>query len=179
MQKIKLIVKVIIIILIICGIIIFMWLKSLFGPYSSQQKIEKEFYKNYSVISELTSYMEKTGFENIDIQGNDYIYDDGNFGTWYVCDDEIGTEGIEKIPDVKLVGMLNEVFTKRKYQVVNKNGSTISFQLWSNLDASEGVAYVNGGDIPSIPFLTKYKKLDKENWFYYEADFNEWKSKNE
>lgn len=61
-----------IVILLVCGIILYMWLRTLF-PYSSQQEIEKEFYKNYEAISELTSYIENTGFVNINIQDTDYI----------------------------------------------------------------------------------------------------------
>ena len=62
MRKINFIIKITIVILVICGIIIYMWLRSLFGPYSSQQKIEKEFYKNYETILEITSYIEKAGY---------------------------------------------------------------------------------------------------------------------
>ena len=75
--------------------------------------------------------------------------------------------------------MLNKIFTERKYEVVRKNDKTILFQLWANLDVGKGVVYVSSGEEPSIEFLTKYEKLDKENWFYYESDFNKWKLENE
>lgn len=160
-------------------IMLFMTIKLSKETYSTDKKIKKEFYDNYDRISCITKILEETSYSQINIQSVDYIYDDGNFGTWYVRDDETGIGGVEKISNVELLEMLNEIFLERKYQVVNKKDKTISFQLWANLDAAEGVAYVSSGEAPSIEFLTKYEELDKENWFYYEADFNEWKLKNE
>ena len=168
-----------VILVFIVIIVLFLTLKLLKGNYSTDKNIKKEFYDNYDAISCITEVLEETSYSTIDIQNVDYIYDDGNFGTWYVRDDEIGTEGIEKIPDVELVEMLNKIFTERKYQVITKKDNTIMFQLWANLDVGKGVVYVSNGETPSIEYLTKYEKLDKENWFYYEADFNEWKLKNE
>lgn len=101
-----------------------MWLRSLFGPYSSQQKIEKEFYKNYETILEITSYIEKAGYVNINIQGTDYIYDDGNYGTWYVqsgnANDTVN-DGRKEIGDDKIIKELSHLFKDKKYQVINKN----------------------------------------------------------
>lgn len=182
MRKINFIIKIIIVILGVCGIIIFMWLRSLFGPYSSQQKIEKEFYKNYETILEITSYIEKAGYVNINIQGTDYIYDDGNYGTWYVqsgnANDTVN-DGRKEIGDDKIIKELSHLFKDKKYQVINKNGNAISFQLSSNLDMGAGIVYAIDGIEPSLQFLTKLKKLDKNNWYYYEEDFNEWKRLNE
>lgn len=160
--------------------VLFLIIKLSGGKYSTDKKIKKEFYDNYDTISYITEALEEeTSYSIIKIQGVDYIYDDGNFGTWFVCDDEIGTERTEKIQDVELVEALNKIFKERKYEVVRKNDKTILFQLWATLDVGKGVVYVSGGEEPSIEFLTKYEKLDKENWFYYESDFNKWKLKNE
>lgn len=177
MKKNKLIIKIIIVLLIVCGIIIFMWLRSLFGPYSSQKKIEREFYKNYETILEITSYIENTGFENVNIQATDYIYDDGDYGTWYVKNGDV--EGVENIENQYFVEMISELFNKRKYQVIAKNENTIYFQLSANIDAGSGVAYSIDGSEPTLQFLTKSEKMDKENWYYYEENFNEWKRLNE
>lgn len=177
MQKIKLIIKIIIVILIVFGIIIFMWLKSLFGTYSSQKKVEQEFHKNYETILEITSYIENTGFETVNLQATDYIYDDGNYGTWYVKNGDV--EGVENIENRYFIDTISELFNKRKYQVIAKNGNTIYFQLWANLDEARGVAYSIDGSEPTLQFLTKSKKMDKENWYYYEENFNEWKQLNE
>ncbi len=170
--------KLIFVILAFVIIVLFLTIKLSKGNYATDKKIKKEFYNNFDTILSITKMLEETSYSRINIQNVDFLYDDGDFGTWYVRDDKTGKEGIEKIPNVELVEMLNKIFTERKYQVVCKRDKTIYFQLWANLDAGAGVAYVCNGEEASIQFLTKYEKLDKENWFYYEADFNEWKLKN-
>ncbi len=177
MKKIKLIIMIISVILIVCGIIIFMCLRSLFGTYYSQKKIEQELHKNYETLLEITSYIENTGFENVNIQAADYIYDDGDYGTWYVENGDV--EGIENIENQYFIDTISELFNKRKYQVIAKNGNTIYFQLWANLDAGSGIAYSIDGSKPTLQFLTKLEKIDKENWYYYEENFNDWKRLNE
>lgn len=169
-----------IVILLVCGIILYMWLRTLF-PYSSQQEIEKEFYKNYEAISELTSYIENTGFVNINIQDTDYIYDDGNYGTWYVQSgdaNDTANDGRKEIGDDKVVKELLHLFKDKKYQGINKAGNAISFQLNSTLDMGAGIVYSIDGTEPSMQILTKLEALDKDNWYYYESDFNEWRRLN-
>lgn len=168
------------IVIIVCGIILYMWLRTLF-PYSSQQEIEKEFYKNYEAISELTSYIENTGFVNINIQDTDYIYDDGNYGTWYVQSgdaNDAANNGRKEIGDDKVVKELLRLFKEKRYQVINKHGNAISFQLNSTLDMGAGIVYSIDGAEPSMQILTKLEALDKDNWYYYESDFNEWRRLN-
>ena len=167
-----------VILVFIVIIVIFLTIKLSKENYSTDKKIKKEFYDNYDIISCITETLEEIPYSNINIQNVDYIYNDGNFGTWYVCDDEIGIEGIKKIPNVKLIEMLNKIFTERKYQLVSKNDKTISFQLWSNLDDGRGIAYTPDGNPPTLQFLTKFEKLKKENWYYYEENFNEWRLNN-
>lgn len=67
-----------------------------------------------------------------------------------------------------------------KYSVINKENNVISFQRFSTLDAGKGIAYSIDRHIPdqnSIQFLTKIERLSEEGWYYYEADFNEWESR--
>lgn len=63
--------------------------------------------------------------------------------------------------------------------VIGKENNTIYFQMWSNLDSGHGIAHTIDGTEPTLQFLTKSKKLNEDNWYYYEEDFNEWKLKNE
>lgn len=105
------------------------------------------------------------------------IYDEGDYGTWYVKNDNVN--GVMNIENNDIVDTLSELFNKRKYQVIAKDGNTISFQLWANLDAGSGIAYSIDGSEPTLQFLTKSEKMDKENWYYYEENFNEWKRLNE
>lgn len=145
--------------------------------YTTEKGIKNEFYDNYDTILYLTKYLENEPYSEINIQNVDYIYEKREFGTWYVRDEKNGCEGIQEITDSKIVSILNELFRHRKYQVINKEDNTVSFQLWSNLDAGKGFAYVSDGNSLSIEFLTRYENI-QENWYYYESNFNEWRLRN-
>lgn len=145
------------------------------SPYISEPDIKKEFYDNFETISDVTEYIKNSPYSNVNITDVDYIYEEGEYGTWYVSDEVSGNGGKQKIEDNEIVNTLNALFRDDKYQVITKSGGTISFQLWSNFDMTKGFAYVADGGTPYQEFLTKYEKLDKENWYYYETDFNEWK----
>ena len=41
-----------------------------------------------------------------------------------------------------------------------------------------GIVYSIDGAEPSMQILTKLEALDKDNWYYYESDFNEWRRLN-
>lgn len=71
------------------------------------------------------------------------------------------------------------MFKEKRYQVINKHGNAISFQLNSTLDMGAGIVYSIDGAEPSMQILTKLEALDKDNWYYYESDFNEWRRLNE
>ena len=175
--------KRIVFILIFCIVIAVFVMCFLYEPYTSSKEIIHEFNKNYDSIVKITTYMQNAPYSSIDIQGVDYIYaEDGKMGMWYV--NNKGSEGDEYIGEMPIdnediVKELTEMFRKHKYQVIDKDGNTIYIQMWSNLDAGSGIAYTVDGVKPQIQFLTKLEKLDKENWYYYEADFNKWKQENE
>lgn len=151
-----------------------------FNPSINQEKAEKVLLNDYESICMIVDYMKNSEYVDITIQSNDYIYDDGNYGTWYVYDDTLKNTdtGNKKITDKIIVDILDMLFAKKLYKSISKNGNTISFLLWSNLDAGRGIAYTLDDSPPTLQFLTKSEKLKKENWYYYEEDFNEWKLKN-
>ena len=46
-------------------------------------------------------------------------------------------------------------------------------------DRSAGLAYsVDGENAPILQYLTKLEPLSQEGWYYYEADYNEWRLQN-
>lgn len=63
---------------------------------------------------------------------------------------------------------------------INKNGDTIEFLMWTKFtDFGAGLVYYTGSDgTPNIQFLTKLEQLPREGWYYYEEDYNDWRSKN-
>jgi len=86
-----------------------------------------------------------------------------------------------KIEDTTVAEAIDRLFEKRGYKGINRDGNTISFLIWTRLmDFGSGIAYSINGQVPddmSIQFLTKLEPLDKENWYYYEEDYNEWKNR--
>ena len=146
-------------------------------PRISQKKVEKIFFNDFETLAIIVDYMEKSECTEITIQSNAYIYDDGEYGTWFVHDDT-ENNGTKKIADEEIVNLLDMLFKHKKYEVISKVGNTISFQLWSNRDQGKGIAYTLDGNVPTLDYLTKFEKLNDENWYYYEEDFNEWKLRN-
>lgn len=61
---------------------------------------------------------------------------------------------------------------------IYKDGDTIEFLMWTKFtDFGAGLVYYTGSDgTPNIQFLTKLEPLPMEDWYYYEEDYNEWRS---
>lgn len=142
-------------------------------PRISQKKVEKIFLNDFEALAIIVDYMEKSEYTDISIWDSDYIYDEGEYGTWFVSEN-----GKQKIKDKEIVNILDMLFKQKKYEVISKVGNTISFQLWSNRDQGRGIAYTLDGNAPTLDYLTRFEKLKNENWYYYEEDFNEWKVRN-
>ncbi|MCC8013867.1 MAG: hypothetical protein LIO87_01620 [Eubacterium sp.] len=167
---------------------IFFWysfislLLSAFGfYYRNEDLIAKEYNKNYETISEIKDYLENQPYDTVNIDSGDYVFSSEDYGCWYVSDgqsEDLETGTVE-INDDEFVKKLNNVFKHRKYKIIVKSNNTVYFQLWSTRDIGKGIAYSADGSDLEIDFLTNSEPLSEENWYYYEADFNEWKRLNE
>ncbi|MCD7778987.1 MAG: hypothetical protein LUH47_10935 [Clostridiales bacterium] len=173
-------------VIIIVGIIIYYLPAIMIGGglsfrYSSKNKILREFNKNYDRLSEVSDYLLSVEYNTVWISSTDYIYDTEDYGTWYISDayGENAESGRVKINDDDFVNTLNYLFSNRKYNVINRDESTISFQLWANLDCGKGIAYSADGSSLNIDYLTYSEPLSEENWYYYEADFNLYRERRE
>lgn len=64
------------------------------------------------------------------------------------------------------------------YQEIRRTGNTVRFVKWTRMaDFESGICYVHDGT-PNIEFLTAAKPLSVNGWYYYEADYNEWRTDN-
>ena len=46
-------------------------------------------------------------------------------------------------------------------------------------EEERGIAYsINNESLPTVLYLTDVELLSENNWFYYEADYNEWRIDN-
>lgn len=76
--------------------------------------------------------------------------------------------------------IVGELDKKGYYQVMKRDG-TVVFDVWRKSFYAEfeaGFAYsVDGtGDLSTIQFLIGQKPLQEQNWYYYEEDYNQWRS---
>ena len=68
---------------------------------------------------------------------------------------------------------------KRKYKAITKHKNYVKFLMWTRFtDVGKGIVYSIDGRKPDVQYLTKLEPLDRPGWYYYESDFNEWKSQN-
>lgn len=67
---------------------------------------------------------------------------------------------------------------KRGCQVVGKNNNSVYFQFWSNLDSGRGIVFSIDGTNPELDYLTNLQRINEDNWYYYEEDYNEWELQN-
>ena len=100
--------KILLLLILIVGIIVTvviltgsLMIGGLFNPPINQEKAEKVLLNDYEIICTIIDYMKNSEYVDISIQSNDYIYDDGNYGTWYVWDDTLKNQvaGNKKIKD--------------------------------------------------------------------------------
>lgn len=112
-------------------------------------------------------------FENIDYS---YIYIDKSrcekgmmFTGPYTRDKEI--------EDTTVIKVLKDLLKNRGYHVVGRDGNTVFFQKYSVLGSERGITYsINGEDDPVVEFVVKLDKLEDDGWFYYEADYEEFRN---
>ena len=130
----------------------------LFNPSITQKKMQDIFKKDYEKLNVVAEFICESQYDNI-----------------YIVEKEDITDLV--IGDKKIIDAF-EWINDNGYDVISRENNTIYFQRWSNLDSGRGICYVIDGEIPTLQFMTRYEKLDKEKWFYYEEDFNEWKRRN-
>ena len=112
--------KILLLLILIIGIIVTvviligsLMIGGLFNPPINQEKAEKVLLNDYESICTIVDYMKNSEYVDISIQSNDYVYGDGNYGTWYVYDDTLKNldTGNKKFIDKTIVDILDMLFT--------------------------------------------------------------------
>ena len=84
----------------------------------------------------------------------------------------------QKINDKRVMKSLNKVLCYGKYLTVGKSDNTVFFKKWKFLEKDRGIAFsINKDEPPAVEFLVKYEKLSESGWYYYESDYEEWRTK--
>jgi hypothetical protein len=144
--------------LILIAVMVF--LRTLFPTPLSKEATEKDFAKNRDNILLVTHYLINCQDDSVYIHNAD-------------------SEEITNIEDLQVVDAIKTLFGKG-YSLIAKNGDTIHFQRSTRLmDFQSGIAYSIDGSEPQLPYLTKLDPLSDPNWYYYEADFNEFKKRDQ
>lgn len=91
----------------------------------------------------------------------------------------VGIRNEIKITDHKVRSAILFLFSKG-YDRIEKKDNTISFERWYDLfERFRGYAFSTDESAElTIEFLTETKKMQKNGWYYYVSDYNEWRSKN-
>ena len=84
----------------------------------------------------------------------------------------------QEIDNKTVLESLKKLLNNGKYNVVGKNGNTVFFQKWSFLEKDRGIAVsVNKEDLPLVEFLINSEHLSEIGWYYYEADYEEYRNR--
>lgn len=84
----------------------------------------------------------------------------------------------KNIKDKRVLDAITRLLEDRRYSVIGKSGNTVYFQKWERgADLGVGLAYSLDGLEPVLQYLTKLEPLLEENWYFYEEDYNEWRTR--
>ena len=134
--------------------------------WQGQNEMEKDFITNKEQIYLINNYLVESTYDSLFIN-------DLSEGSAF--------SGLERgdipIDSTEVVDAMKQL-RKRGYSVIRKRGNCVSFIRWRNKDNARGVVYSIDGHTPnesSIQYLTKLEPIKESGWYYYEADYNEWR----
>ncbi len=136
-----------------------------FNSPIGKEKMETIFTKDQELLTNVTNYLTNSGYDTVYIPSTMESGEMSNAGTTV------------KIDDIEVATTINTL-KKRGYSVIGRDGNTIHFQRWANLDNGCGIAYSINGNEPTLQFLTKLEPMTEPNWYYYEENYNEWRTRN-
>jgi hypothetical protein len=152
---------------VICLLVLMPGLTACDKDYLQAGDVDISFQQDYVLISDITEYMlslEETPVyiecEKIELRGR------------------FGEPMDFQSPEIE---RLVEALAEKGYLQIQKMDSIVVFDIWRkrfNEEFESGFVYstYGTGDLSAIPFLVYQRPLSKENWYYYESDYNEWRS---
>lgn len=130
-------------------------------------KIEEAFTANIDAFETVAEYMRALDRDSCFIES-----DNGQIKSIY---GEVPVENEEVVEAVKRLWQIG-CHLISKYADYN----SIKFELWSNMfGIDSGVLYViDDNEAPSVQYMTGLEETQFAKWFYYAADYEEWRLKN-
>lgn len=131
-------------------------------------KFEAIFLECYEDIETVVDFMIISEYETIIINAESR--------TGLYSKDGYHYESEELVLDTKMETAVNRLLKVGFKQIV-KSGNTIQLgQAHWLFSIDHGVACaINGQDLPDIDYVTELIPTEKEGWYYYVADFNQWR----
>lgn len=131
--------------------------------------VEEVFERDYSSLVDIVSYLLSLEESTVYIKCNPVR-----------VIDEYGDP--MEFTDLQTERLVNEL-AEKGYNRITKKRDIVVFYVWKKplYDEFEaGFGYSDDGmvDSSAVIFLTYQQPLSKENWCYYEADYNEWRARN-
>lgn len=128
--------------------------------------VDAVFEQDYDLIDEVTSHLLALEESGVWIQCREKEIS-GEFGKPM----EFQSSKIEQIV---------EELRNKGYYHISKRENVVIFDVWRkafDVEFEAGFVYsIDGsGDLSDVEYLTYQRPLSKENWYYYESDFNEWR----
>jgi len=148
--------------IVLITVAVFVFQQFSFVLKTKQEKAELYFDREEAQFVQLVGFF-------ADLNYNDaYIY---NSKGQYYCG---YTATIEDKTTLKAVKRLFEECDCKR---ITKARDTVIFQMWTRLnDFEAGICYTPN-NTPDIEFLTYVSPLSAEGWYYYEADYNVWRTR--
>lgn len=152
-----------IIFICVLALVIILLLNSAKGEGFNKETAQQKLNEDYGDISVVLTFLMQ--FENEDIYIND------TSGKMLV---DLTTKHIE---NKQVNNAVNNLLKKKGYIDIAKHGHSIYFTQQAGIgNVDYGVAYsIDGSGKLDIPFLTELVALDKPNWYYFVADYEQWR----
>lgn len=147
------------------------WISVIFAlagcsKFAFRDSTGKVFSRDYESLSLIADYLVSLEYDSVYIPSE---YKDGEMlisaTTCFIDNEDV----------INAIALLREAGCS----VIGKNDGVVTFVYWSTSDVGKGFAYSSDGSDPQLQFRTYLEKLSKENWFYYEEDFNLWRLENQ
>ena len=156
----------------LCLFIFLIITTQLSGCISPNQNIENAspadtFEADYIQLEQVANYLLDIKYDIVTIRSNGEVL--GDFGEKFT------------IENSNIRNTIDSLF-KNGYLIIIKNDSTVKFERWKKGLSPEfraGFAYDEmGKDNINIQYLIDCKEMHRSNWYYFELDYNEWRTNN-
>ena len=138
------------------------------NQYIDSADIKKTFEEDYEELKIIADFLLAQKYSSISIQRNQN-YMVANFGEHFPFDND------------EVENTVNSLFDKG-YLYFYRSNNTVHFERWKKWMYHEyrsGFAYLNEDSCNlDIQFLIEQQEMSVAGWYYYEDDYNEWRSRN-